>query len=152
RLGVDRACKNVGLNIPMLTLIYRILVLSLFLVSLGGVGYYLIAIAAARRLRRMPQQTVPTERWLLPSMSLLKPLGGVDRGLEQHLESFFVQDYPLFEILFAVRSKEDPAIQIVQSVMSRHPEIAARLIVTGVPPYTNAKVFSMEKMAELAQY
>jgi len=136
----------------MMTLIYSTLLLILFLVSLGGVGYYLMAIAAARRLRRMLQQSVPTERRLLPSMSLLKPLGGADRGLEQHLESFFVQDYPLFEILLAVRYNEDPAVKIAQTVMSRHPEIAAKLIVTGVPPYANAKVFSMEKMAELAQH
>jgi ceramide glucosyltransferase len=34
--------------------------------------------------------------------------------------------------------------------MARHPRIPTRLIITGEPPYANAKVYSMEKMAEAA--
>jgi ceramide glucosyltransferase len=135
----------------MLTFIYHLCVLAAFAVSLGGVAYYVMAIAAARRLRRT-EKSIPSEHPFLSSMSLLKPLGGADRDLERHIESFFVQDYPVFEILFAVRQKEDPAVPIVQSVMARHPDIPAKLTVTGDPPCENAKAFSMEKMAEVAQH
>src|SRR5262245_16438469 len=34
--------------------------------------------------------------------------------------------------------------------MARYPHVPARLILTGEPPYSNAKVYSMEKMAEAA--
>jgi len=135
----------------MLTFIYHATILGMLLITLGGVVYYLIAIAATCRFRKM-QETVSSEGPFLPPMSLLKPLGGVDLNLEQHLESFFRQDYPVFEILLAVRNQEDPAVPIAENVMAHHPEIPAKLLVTGDPPYANAKVFSMEKMAELAQH
>ncbi|HEY1808329.1 MAG TPA: glycosyl transferase, partial [Acidobacteriaceae bacterium] len=35
-----------------------------------------------------------------PPVSLLKPLDGDEPSLEAHLESFFRQEYPQFEILF----------------------------------------------------
>jgi ceramide glucosyltransferase len=135
----------------MLTFIYHTIVLVMFAVSLGGVLYYLMAITAARRFRKA-QESISSERQFLPPMSLLKPLGGVDQDLEQCLESFFRQDYPCFEILFAVRHEEDPAVTIVQDLTVRHPGVPAKLVVTGNPQCANAKVFSMEKMAELAQH
>ena len=36
-------------------------------------------------------------------VSILKPLAGLDLDLESNLRTFFEQDYPDFEILFAVR-------------------------------------------------
>jgi hypothetical protein len=36
-------------------------------------------------------------------VSILKPLHGVDDGLEANFRSFFEQDHPTFEILFAAR-------------------------------------------------
>ena len=44
----------------------------------------------------------------MPPISVLKPLAGVDEGLEDNLRSFFEQEYPDFEILFAVRSRSRP--------------------------------------------
>src|SRR5882724_9331553 len=130
----------------MLTFIEHAIVLVMFAVSLGGLTYYLLAIAATYRFWKRHEE-LPVEQRVQPPMSLLKPLGGADLGLEQHLKSFFCQKYPSFEILFAVRSQQDPAVPIVRDLMARYPGIPAQLIVTGDPPYANAKVFSMQKMA-----
>ena len=64
----------------------------------------------------------------------------MDEGLEENLRSFFEQDYPQFEMLFAVRTPDDPAIAVVQKLRAEYPDIPSRLIVTGEPPYPNAKV------------
>src|SRR5262249_44927881 len=71
---------------------------------------------------------------------------------ENYLESFFQQDYKSFEILFAVRHESDGAVPIVRRLMERYPNIPSRLIFTGEPLYANAKVYSMEKMADSAQH
>jgi ceramide glucosyltransferase len=120
-------------------------------VSVGGMVYYLIAISSARRLRkaRAAQSPAPAS---LPPISLLKPLRGAEPNLERHLESFFTQAYPSFEILFAVRHETDPAVAVVRRLMERYPRISARLLFTGEPPYANAKVHSMEKMAAAARH
>ena len=126
----------------------------------GGMVYYLLAIMAARKLRKARAEAEPkvvaraeAEPKVVssPAISLLKPLRGADPGLERHLESFFQQDYPSFEILFAVRRADDPAVAVAERLMARYPLIPARLILTGEPPYANAKVYSMEKMGEAAR-
>ena len=85
-------------------------------------------------------------------ISVLKPLAGVDEGLETNLRSFFNQDHPDFELLFAVRDASDPAIEVVEALQKRFPTRATRLIVTGEPPYPNAKVYSLDRMLAEARH
>jgi ceramide glucosyltransferase len=131
----------------MSKLIYFSLLSPLLVASAGGLAYYLLAIAATRKLYKARGAA---EVAASPAISLLKPLHGADPDLELHLESFFLQDYPSFEILFAVRSADDPAVAVTERLMGRYPHVPTRLILTGEPPYASAKVYSMEKMAEAA--
>lgn len=111
--------------------------------------YCILAIAAAVRHARTPANrefSTPT------AISILKPLAGLDEGLEENLRSFFEQDYPTFELLFAVRSTEDAAVPIVRQLMSEYPNIPAKLIVTGEPPYPHAKVYSLQCMLDESRY
>jgi ceramide glucosyltransferase len=118
----------------------------LLLVVAGAVVYSLLSILAAwRYLAARP----PALNSIEP-ISVLKPLAGLDPDLESHLRTFFEQDYTAFEILFAVRSGDDPAAQVVSKLQKQHPNIPSRLIVTGEPPYPNAKVYSLERMLAAA--
>src|SRR5262249_5257146 len=128
-------------------LLYFILLSPLLVASSGGLVYYLLAIVAARKLYRA-RKAADLEGVASPAISLLKPLRGADPDLERHLESFFLQGYPSFEILFAVRRADDPAVAITERLMARYPSIPARLILTGEPAFANAKGYSMEKIAE----
>jgi len=101
--------------------------------------------AALAELRASPGFT--------PPLSLLKPLHGSEPGLEADLESFFVQDYPAYEILFCTRSPDDPGLALARRVAGRHPNIhAAFLSTNGQPDYINAKVASMELMESAAAH
>ena len=94
----------------------------------------------------------PPEPRTFPPISILKPLAGVDEGLAENLASFFEQEYPEFEILFAVRDPADSAIAVVKKLSAEYPQIPARLIVTGEPPYPNAKVYSLDLMLQDARF
>jgi ceramide glucosyltransferase len=102
-------------------------------------------VAALRYLQVRPPTLLGTE-----PISILKPLAGLDLDLESNLRTFFEQDYPSFEILFAVRSESDPAVQVVSRLQQEYSKIPSRLVITGEPPYPNAKVFSLECMMAAA--
>ena len=120
---------------------------ALLLAMLAGALVYsfLSVIAAIRYLAvRPPALAAP-----VPT-SILKPLAGLDLEIESNLRTFFEQDYPAYEILFAVRDTNDPAAAVVEKLKQEYPKIPARLLVTGEPPYANAKVYSLELMLATA--
>ncbi len=86
-----------------------------------------------------------------PPVTILKPLKGLDEGLEVNLRSFFEQDYPEFQLLFGVAEAKDPAIAVVQKLMAEYPERDARLVV-GTPAFgLNPKVENLAAMYPLPQ-
>lgn len=127
-----------------MTLIPTILLAA---VALGSWVFCVLAIVAARSYRR---QTVPLLQGAPPPLSVLKPLHGLDEGLEENLRSFFEQDYPDFELLFAARSESDAGLNLARRLAAEYPHRPCRFFVTGEPAYPNAKVFSLEIMTAAA--
>jgi ceramide glucosyltransferase len=114
----------------------------------GATVYSLLSIFAALRFlsTRRPEPST------LEPISILKPLAGLDPGLESNLRTCFEQDYPVFEILFAVRDSDDPCVEIVERLREEYSNVPARLLITGEPPYANAKVFSLDRMLAAAAH
>ena len=112
----------------------------------GALAYSLLSILAAVRYLA----TRPDELREPVPISILKPLAGLDRELESNLRTFFDQDYPDFEILFAVRTAEDPAAAVVEKLQREHAQVSSKLLVTGEPPYANSKVYSLDRMLAAA--
>jgi len=124
------------------------LALLLAAVAAGSLVYCILTvIAVSRYLAVAPAPFSGTE-----PVSILKPLSGADEGLEENLRSFFHQKYCQFEILFAVRSESDAAVELARGLQAEYPEIPTRLLITGEPPYPNAKVFSLDRMMAEARY
>ena len=114
----------------------------------GSAIYSLLSILAALRFLAIKSP----EPSALEPVSLLKPLAGLDPGLESNLRTCFEQDYPEFEILFAVRDACDPAVPIVEKLCREYSHIPTRLMVTGDPPYPNPKVYSLDLMLAAAAH
>jgi ceramide glucosyltransferase len=87
-----------------------------------------------------------------PSLSLLKPVHGAEPGLEANLTTFFEQEYPEYELLFCARSERDAGLEIARRVAERYPDVPVRFLSTGELRYINAKVHSLEVMAEAERY
>jgi ceramide glucosyltransferase len=124
--------------------------LLLLLLVAGSAVFSVLAIFAAERYRSVVPPVLAPDR--LPPLSLLKPLHGLDEGLEQNLLSFFEQDYPAFEMLFGVESEQDPAVLLVRRLAETHPAVPSRVVVTGPSPYPNAKVHNLRGMLTHARH
>ena len=120
----------------------------------GSVAYCLIAIFAALRFSRYAAREAKQADAsdFQPSVSVLKPVYGADRDLESNLRSFFLQNYPTFEILFCARDTSDPAVSVVRKLQAEFPLVPSRLLLIGTPKFLNAKVHSMEAMMEIAAH
>lgn len=114
----------------------------------GAIVFTLLALEAARRY--LAVQPPPARS--TPPVSILKPLAGVDEGLEENLRSFFEQDYEQFEILMAVSTEDDAALPVARRLAASYPHVPARIIVTGEPPYPNRKVCSMDRMVKASSH
>jgi len=88
----------------------------------------------------------------LPPVSVLKPVHGNEARLKENLESFFHQDYPQFEILFAADEADDPALPVVREICARFPNIPSRILVTGKPPWPNAQNYCFHHLTAIAAH
>ena len=92
-----------------------LLVLSIIGILTSTMYALLVTIGALRLAQR--RRALPPSSFA-PPVSLLKPLHGSEPDLEAHLESFFEQDYPEFEVIFCARSDQDPGLEIARRVAS----------------------------------
>jgi len=116
--------------------------------------YSLMVALGVRRfcLRSADTATHATTNAFLPPVSVLKPVHGDEPDLEQNLASFFQQDYPEFEILFCARQADDAGLAAARRVAARFPQVSARILTCGEPPWPNARTFSLEIMRREARY
>lgn len=114
--------------------------------------FAVLVLLGARNYLRDRKRNLQQKKSFTPPVTLLKPLHGSEPHLEEHLESFFLQAYPQYEILFCARYPEDAGLCLAQKVAARHPEIPVKFLTTGDPKYINAKVGSLELMGKHAQH
>lgn len=84
--------------------------------------------------RRSPAPASPTTA---PSITVIRPVRGLDIGAEDNIRAFLEMDYPgRLELLFVVDSKDDPAYPAIQRLIAEHPSRAERveLLLSGTPP------------------
>jgi ceramide glucosyltransferase len=106
------------------------------------------AVRFARRSRRPSRLRDPD----LPGATIMKPVHGMEPRLRESLESFFLQDYPRFEIIFGARSADDAALETARDLMRQYPQVSARIALSGDPPWPNAKIYSLERMLAQSRY
>lgn len=127
-----------------------VLAITLVLLALvaGSLVFTILTIEASRRYLSVK----PPPLTDLPPISVLKPLAGVDEGLYENLRSFYLQDYPQFEILMAVSTGDDPALPLARQIANDFPNVTTKILVTGEPPYPNRKVCSVDRMVAASSH
>jgi len=88
----------------------------------------------------------------LPAVTVLKPLCGAEPGLYENLRSFCEQDYPEFQIVFGVRDPDDPALRVVERLVSEFPELPIDVVIDPRQHGSNRKVSSLINMLGRARH
>jgi len=121
--------------------------LFLGLVVFSGL-YWLVALRCVTRLWSL--RTISST--FLPPVTILKPVANADEHLYLNLRSFCEQDYPGHEVLFGVRSADDPAVAIIERLIRDFPQRDLACIVTGTPIGSNRKVSTLAALRRHARY
>jgi ceramide glucosyltransferase len=115
---------------------------------LPSFSYMLIIFAALRFFRRLRA----TPRDFTPPLSVLKPVHGLDPEAYENFASFCCQDYPQYEVLFAVANEQDPATPVIRKVIADFPALPIRLVVGAKKIGSNDKVNKLCAMAHAARH
>lgn len=118
-----------------MTVLLTALALGFLVLHLGSV------VAVLRRLRR-PMQPRPM---VAPSVTLLRPVRGLDRFDAETLGSSFTLDYPDYEVIFCAADADDPVVPVIRSLMARYPKVRARLLIGEDRITANPKLNNMQK-------
>jgi len=113
--------------------------------TLTSTVFLVLALLGSSRFARKRKQFRSAAAYFSP-VSVLKPVHGLEPNLQENLESFFCQDFPDFELIFCARQANDPGLQMAQRLSRKYPNVKVRILACGEPPWTNAKLFSLEKM------
>ena len=80
-----------------------------------------------------------------PSVTIIRPVCGVDAYEELTLRSTFELDYGPYEVLFCCASANDPVVPLVQQLISAHPAVQARLLIGDDRLSQNPKLNNIAK-------
>ncbi len=80
-----------------------------------------------------------------PPVTLIRPVSGLEYGLEAALETGFALSYPHFDLILCAEDEADPAVPLVRTLIAAHPEIRARLLIGRDPVGVSPKINNMVK-------
>ncbi len=123
---------------------------AVLLLAAAPLVYYALATLVALRFFKRERARVPPD--FTPSVSILKPVRGVDFGSYENLKSFCRQEYPDYEILVALNDDTDPAVPVIRRIIAEFPERRICLLVGAEHLGANRKVNKLARLAREARH
>lgn len=121
----------------------------LMLLCLSATTFYCYAIYAALDFFGCPHSI---DHNFHPPLSVLKPVCGLDSDTYENLASFCYQDYPDYQVIFAVRDQHDPSVEVVQKIVYNFPNIDIQLVISDRTIGTNLKVSNLANAVAAAKH
>jgi len=84
------------------------------------------------------------------SISILKPVAGMEPELYDNLRSFCIQDYPDYQIIFGARDADDPALDLARRLQDEFPQLDIQVVSGDHINCINRKIANLAYMAKFA--
>ena len=125
--------------------------IAVALICLCSIGYLVFALFAVERFNHKRKQSKKPNDFQ-PSVTVLKPIYGLDPELTENLRSFCEQDYPEYQIIFGLHDKDDPAIPIIENVIKEFSDIDVSYIIDSRIYGANHKVSNLINLYPTAKH
>ncbi|HIF50265.1 MAG TPA: glycosyltransferase [Thiotrichaceae bacterium] len=135
----------------MQTEIFNIINIFIILICLCSVGYLLFALFALELFNWKRKKDSTTDDFN-PAVTVLKPVYGLDPEMAENLSSFCQQNYSEYQIIFGIQDKNDPAIPIIEKIISEFKNIDVSYIVDSKLHGANHKVSNLINMYPSAKH
>ena len=96
-----------------MSLVQLLQTMCLIPVLVGSV-YCIVCLLCVVRFRTLASHFSATSIGQWPSVTILKPVHGLEKDLEKNLRSACLQDYPHYQVVFSVQEEDDPAIPLLR--------------------------------------
>jgi ceramide glucosyltransferase len=125
---------------------------AILLVALAPLAYYLLAIYCCWDYFRRAHRREVLPDFGLPPVSILKPVRGIDPAAYENFASFCRQNYPEYEILFAVADADDPVLSVIERLRKDFPDSHIRLIQDVPQLGPNRKLNNLAALSRAASH
>ncbi len=100
---------------------------------------YWIATAIAVALFFARKAHPAREGWR-PTVSLIKPACGLEKDAYANLASACAQDYPDYEVIYALQNSRDPILPVLEKIRADHPHCRVRILIDPAAAGPNGRL------------
>jgi ceramide glucosyltransferase len=112
--------------------------------------YYFLALYSSWRFFVETRTAVPNTDFT-PPVSNLKPIRGLDAEAYENFASYCRQDYPNYELLFAIGDGDEAVVEVIERLKREFPEQKIRVIHVTGHTAPNDKVVKLGRLVAEAQ-
>ena len=121
----------------------------LFCLCLTAIGYYGYALYAAHNFFAQKRLLDPGFH---PSVSILKPVCGLEPYAYANLSSFCRQDYPTYQVIFSVQDWRDSSVAVIRQLIHDFPDRDLHLVIDDRTLGANRKTSNLANAFARAKY
>jgi ceramide glucosyltransferase len=112
--------------------------------------YYLLSLYSSWNFFRLARKPGQASNFT-PPVSNLKPIRGLDDEAYENFASYCTQDYPDYELLFAIGDGDEPVLEVIEKLKREFPQRRIRVVHVSGHTAANDKVVKLARLVSEAQ-
>jgi len=132
----------------LLSLLGRICLIPVILGSI----YAFLCMLAVLRFCKQPASSFRRSFSEWPPVTLLKPVCGLEKNHKGSLRSACIQDYPIYQVVFAVQDPKDPVVPLLKEIEEEFGPERVSIAIENRQPGPNRKINNLLAALPHARY